>query len=125
MKRVVWAALAAGALACLDTGGPVAGVLKVNLTTPNSGADGAVLLTVSGPAALTSAAPGSGLRLFSQPLGTTNRFALTGRLATGTILMIGVPDLSAAAGYTATIQQVAAPSYQLRVLAGYSLAIGP
>ena len=126
MKRMVWAALLAGVLACLDTSvGPAAGLLKVNLTTPNTSGDGAILLTVSGPTALASARPETGLRLFAQSLGATNHFALTGTLASGTVLTIGVPDVSRAAAYTATIQQVAASNYQLRALAGYSLTVAP
>ena len=126
MRRTVWAALLAGVLACLDSSaGPAAGVLKVSLTTPNSGGDGAILLTVSGPTALRSAGPGTGLRLFAGSLGVTNHFALTGTLGSGTVLTIGVSDVSRAAAYTATIQQVAASNYQLRTLAGYSLTVAP
>ena len=110
-------------LTCRDGTGPVAGVLKVDLTTPNSGGDGAILLTVTGPAALTSATPGTGLRLFAQRLGTTTRFALTGTLAQGTILTIGVPNLGQASQYVATVQSVAARSYDLRSIAGYSLTV--
>src|SRR6267154_4113504 len=45
------------------------GTLLVRLTSPHSGADSAIVLTITGPAALTSAAAGAGLRLFQQPLG--------------------------------------------------------
>jgi hypothetical protein len=51
--------------------------------------------------------------------------ALTGTLRTGTILTIEVPDVSKASTYTATIQQVATPTYQLRALTGYSLRVAP
>ena len=115
--------LVGAALTCRDSTGPVAGTLKVDLTTPNSGGDGAILLTVTGPAALTSATPGTGLRLFAQPLGTTTRFALTGTLAQGTILTIGVTNLGQASQYVATVQSVAARSYDLRSIAGYSLTV--
>jgi len=121
MRHLALAA-ALGLVAACDSTGP-GGLLKVELTTPNSGADGAILLTVTGPAALRSAAAGSGLRLFAQPLAATNHFALTGTLSVGTILIIGVPDVGQASAYTATIQQVATPSYQLRALAGYALTI--
>jgi hypothetical protein len=123
MKRFAWMTILGAALACWD--GPTPGLLKVNLTTPNSGGDGAILLTVSGPGALLSAAPGTGLRLFTQPLTATNRVALTGTLRNGTILTIEVPDVSKASAYTATIQQVATPAYQPRALAGYSLKVVP
>lgn len=124
MRRFAWTVMLLGAaLACSD--GPNAGILKVNLTTPNSGADKAILLTVNGPGTLLSATPRSGLRLFSQPFSTTNKVALTGTLTTGTILAIEVPDISKASEYTATIQQVATPTYQLRALTGYSLKVVP
>jgi hypothetical protein len=113
-----------GAQSCRDGTGPVAGVLNVVLDTPNSGTDGAILLTVTGPAPLTSGVPGAGLRLFSQGLGTTTRFAVTGTLTGGTILRIGVPDIRQALSYTATVEQVAAANYQLRATADYSLTVG-
>src|SRR5947199_5613059 len=40
-------------------------------------------------------------------------FALTGTLAQGTILTIGVPNLGQASQYVATVQSVAARSYDL------------
>jgi hypothetical protein len=50
---------------------------------------------------------------------------LTGALTNGTILTIEVPDVSKASAYSATIQQVATPAYQLRALTGYSLTVVP
>ena len=102
------------------------GVFKVQLTSPNSGADSAIVFTITGPAALTSASAGTGLRLFQQPLGSTStRFALTGLLTNGaTILTIGVTDIRALSQYSGAINGVALPSYQLRVLpGGYALAL--
>ena len=109
-----------------DGSGPVAGNLQVRLTSPNSGADSAIVLTITGPAPLTSATAGAGLRLFAQPLGgTTTRFALTGRLTTSTtILTIGVANVNAVGQYAGTIQGVAQPNYALRALpGGYALSI--
>jgi hypothetical protein len=123
MKRFACLIALVAALACSDH--PTPGILKVVLTTPNSGGDAAMLLTVSGPGVLLSAAPVAGLRLFTQPLGVTNHIALTGTLGAGTILTIEVPDLAKASAYTATIQQVATPTYQLRGLTGYSLKVTP
>jgi hypothetical protein len=114
--------LLGAALACSDNS---PGLLKVNLTTPNSGADKAILLTVNGPGKLVSATPRSGLRLFSQSFSMTSKVALTGTLTTGAILTIEVPDISKASAYTATILQVATPTYQLRSLTGYSLTVVP
>ncbi len=126
MSKQLLVAAALGVLfACSDGTAPRAGVLNVNLITPNSGGDGAILLTIAGPAALTSASPATGLRLFSQPpLGAANHFVLTGTLTGGTLLTIGVADVARALAYTAMIQQVATPTSQLRpFLTGYSLTV--
>jgi len=129
MKRwraLVLLAVALGAAqSCEDGTGLAAGVLPVRLATPNPGSDKAILVTITGPTALTSASAGPGLRLFSQGLGTTTRFALTGTLTNGTILTIGVADVRRADDYVLTIDDVAAVDFQLRSLAGYSLTVVP
>lgn len=129
MKRalgVTVLALMVLGVSCGKSGtGPVAGNLQVVLTSPNSGADSAIVFTITSPAALTSVTAGAGLRVFAQPLGgTTTRFAITGRLTTSTtILTIGVANVNAATQYSGTIQGVAQPNYALRALpGGYSLA---
>ena len=130
MKRLfavtaVAAVLAVG-VSCGDGSGPVAGNLNVQLTSPNSGADSAIVLTINSPAPLTGATAGAGLRLFAQPLGgTVTRFALTGRLTTNTtILTIGVENVNAVGQYVGTIQGVAQPNYVLRPLpGGYALTV--
>ena len=101
------------------------GVLKIRLTSPAANADSAIVFTIVGPAALTSATPGTGLRLFQQPLGgTSTRFALTGSMTTGaTILTIGVSDIGALSQYVGSVDGVAQANYQLRSLAGYALAV--
>lgn len=125
MKRLLLVVLIGLASGCEHNTAPVAGLVNVSLTTPNAGSDAAILLTITGPAALTSVSAPATLRLFAQPLplGTTNRFALTGAIPTGTILTIGVADVNKASAYTATIQQVATSTYQLRPLTGYSLKV--
>ena len=131
MKRlfttVALAAVVAVGLTCGGDGtGPVAGNLNVRLTSPNSGADSAIVFTITSPAALTSATPGAGLRLFAQPLGgTATRFALTGQLTTNTtILTIGVANVNAVGQYAGTIQGVAQGNYALRaLLGGYALTV--
>jgi hypothetical protein len=123
MKRLLVLASALALLACESSTAPLAGLLKINLTTPNSGGDGAILLTVNGPAVLTSVAAAGGLRLFSEPLATSNTLSLTGTLVNGTILTVGVTDTSKASSYTATISQVSELNYQLRNLSGYSLTV--
>jgi len=131
MKRLLGVLMLAGALlgagSCGGDGptnsGP--GVLKVRLTSPGANADSAIVFTITGPAVLTSAAAGTGLRLFQQPLGsTTTRFALTGQLTNGaTILTIGVADVGALTQYSGSVEGVAQANYQLRSLAGYALAL--
>jgi hypothetical protein len=127
LALTAFAAVLAVGLSCgKDGSGPVAGNLKVQLASPNSGADSAIVLTITGPAALTSATPGAGLRLFAQPLGATaTSFALTGRLTTATtILTIGVADINAVSQYAATIQGIAQSNYTLRILpGGYALSV--
>jgi hypothetical protein len=98
-------------------------VLTVSLATPNPGADGAIVLSVTGPQAITSAVAPAGLRLFQQPFGTVTRFAITGTLTNGAVLTIGVADVGTVAQYAATVQAVAAPDFQLRSLSGYSLTV--
>src|SRR5712691_11945802 len=127
MKRFFNVALLAGligvGLSCgggdtTKVSGP--GELKVRLTSPNSGLDSAIVFTITGPAALTTAVPGAGLRLFQQPLGgTSTRFALIGQLNTGAVILtIGVQDLGELSQYSGTITGVARPNYSLRVLPG-------
>ncbi|HLZ45308.1 MAG TPA: hypothetical protein VKQ05_06485 [Gemmatimonadales bacterium] len=130
MKRLyllaVLAAIVAGGLSCGDSTASGPGVLKVRLTSPAGALDSAIIVTITGPAPLTSVTSGTGLRLFQQPLGgTTTHFALIGALTNGTtILTIGVGDIQALAQYGGTIQGVAMPNYQLRTLPGdYALAI--
>ncbi len=123
-RGILAAMLLAAAGSCSSSSGPVAGVLTISLRTPNAGADGAVLLTIAGPQALTSVTAGTGLRAFPQPLSTITKVALTGSLTNGAILTIGVADVGQAAQYTASIQGVAASSdFQLRSLAGYHLTV--
>lgn len=108
-----------------DTSGPVAGPLHVKLTSPNSGQDSAMVLTVRGPSALTSAVAAPGLHVFSQTLGPTTKVAIVGRLNGGAVLLtIGVSDVGQVGRYSAVIDAVARPDYQLRSsLSGYALSV--
>lgn len=123
------ALLIAGLSCGHDSAGPSGpGQLRVRLTSPasNVGVDTAIVFTITGPAALTSATVPAGIRLFQQPLGgTSTRFALIGRLTNGaTILTVGIPDMKVLAQYSGSIQGVATPSFQLRALpGGYALAL--
>src|SRR5204862_7379013 len=97
--------------------------VAAGLATPDAGGDGAILFSVSGPRGLSSVTAGSGLRVFAQPLSTLARFAVTGTLTNGAVVTIGVADTRNVAQYRATVQAVAAPDFQLRSLAGYSLTV--
>lgn len=124
LRALVAVALIWGAVqSCEQPIGPLPGALSVVLATPHGGADGAILFTLTGPAPVTSVTPGPGLRLFAQPFDTTTRFALTGAVTQGTVVTIGVTDVRQVGSYTATLQQVAAPSFELRPLAGYALRV--
>jgi hypothetical protein len=123
-RGIVAASLVVAAVSCNSGSGPVAGTLTVSLATPNPGADGAMLLTVAGPQAITSVTAATGLRAFSQPLSTITKVALTGPLMRGAVLTIGVADVGQATQYHATVQGVAASAdFQLRPLVGYSLTV--
>lgn len=123
-RGILAASLLCATASCNSGSGPVAGMLTVALATPNPGADGAMLLTVAGPQAITSVTAAAGLRAFSQPLSTITKVALTGPLTRGAVLTIGVADVGQVTQYRATIQSVAASAdFQLRPLAGYSLTV--
>jgi len=112
-------------LACSGTTAPVAGTLKVNLASPNNGADGAVLLVLSAPVPPVRVNAGSGLTLWGGPITSANStLVLTGNVTTGTILTLQVDDINKVRQYTVTLQQVAQSSgYQLESLAGYSVTV--
>lgn len=113
------------ALACGgDATGPTPGTLVVSLATPGARTEGAVLFTLTGPAAVTSAAPVAGLRIFYESFGATaTRFIVTGPITAGPMLTVGVADVGQASRYAAPIQQVAGTDYVLRPLAGYRLSV--
>jgi hypothetical protein len=110
---------------CKNSTGPVAGTLKVNLTTPNSGFDGAAIILLTSPVPPTSVTAAAGLALWGGPVATTSaRIVLTGTLSTGTILTLQVDDVNKVGQYSVTVQQVAAATYQRRTaLTGYSATV--
>ena len=135
MRRLVWTGFLAATVAVAATCGEskvldivrgVPGELTLSLVTPNGGADGAILLLVKGPAPITSASvpSGSGLRLFAGPLGADSaKFAITGSLANGAIVVLGVADVNRVASYNAFVRQVAANDYTLRSLVEYGVTV--
>lgn len=119
------AALLAAGLSCRDGTGPEPGQLRLLVSVPvaNDGLDGAILFTITGPAAPSAITPTAGFRAFTTTPSLTTTVALTGTLSNAaTILLVDVPDVNAV--YNATIRQVAAAAdYQLRSLQGYSLTL--
>ena len=115
------------AAACSDdpTGGaPRAGTLVVRLTTPHAD-DGAMLFEVSGPPIDTSAAAGASLQLFTRRAdGSTLVGVVVGDLTNGAVIRLQVPDVGAAAAYTARLLEVADRQNALRPsLTGYALTV--
>jgi hypothetical protein len=113
-------------LACGGTTGPVAGTLKVDLTSANNGQDGAVLLALSTPVPPVAVSAGPGLTLWGGPVTTTNaKLVLTGNVTTGTILTLQVDDINKVRQYSVTLQQVAnTADFNLRIpLTGYSVTV--
>jgi hypothetical protein len=119
----------AAAGACEHATAPTPGPLRVQLTQPtaNSGLDAAILLSVSGPAAPTIVAPGSGLRVFPGSLGTTTVLIVTGSLTNGaTLATLSVPDTRQVTQYKAVIRQIARPAaagYAIRDTTGAGYAV--
>lgn len=129
MTRMTCAAvlLLGALLSACDANGPdkpVPGDLVVSLDTPG-GADRALLLTVTGPAAPTAvvgAAPAYVVHARTQ--GTTTRVAVFGALADGALLRVTVPDVRQADRYTATLVESADAANVPRAgVAGYALTI--
>ena len=128
MKRVLRGMLLGAALvaagSCSNSTGPVGGTLKVKLTTPNSGLDGAVKLVLTSPTAPASFSAGAGYALWSGAPSAVSTIVVTGTLTSGTILTLQVDDVNKVGSYSATLQQVAAASgFGLRPLSGYSLSV--
>jgi hypothetical protein len=125
LRRAALGASAGLLLACSGTTAPVAGTLKVNLTNPNNGVDGAVLLVLSAPVPPVAVNAGLGLTLWGGPVSAaTATLVLTGNVTTGTILTLQVDDINKVRQYAVTLQQVAQSSgYHLESLAGYSVTV--
>lgn len=117
--------------ACADdstgTGGPPhAGTLIVRLTTTHTD-DGAVLFELSGPPIDSVVALSASLQLFTRRANdSTIVAAVVGVVANGAVVTLRVPDVGAAAGYTARVLEVADRQNVLRAsLAGYALTVAP
>jgi hypothetical protein len=131
MNRVRWsftlvAALVVGAACSNDSTGSVAGAgtLTLRLTTPRSD-DGALLFELSGPPIDTTVAANAALQLFTRRTdGSTLIGAVVGTLGDGVIVTLQVPDVAAAARYSARLLEVADRQNVLRTsLSGYALSV--
>jgi hypothetical protein len=124
----VVAALSVAAGCSNDSTSAVAqpGTLSLRLTTPQAD-DGAMTFAVSGPAIDNATAVDVSLRLFTrQADGSTLVGAVVGALGNGVVVTLQVPDVGAAARYTARVVEVADRQNVLRAsLAGYALTVAP
>ena len=105
---------------------PHAGTLTLRLTTPHVD-DGALTFTLSGPAINNATAANASLRLFTRGSGDATIIGvLVGDLATGDVVTLYVPDVTAVAHYSAHVLEVADRDDALRAsLAGYVLSVAP
>jgi hypothetical protein len=134
MERKLWSALVLlGALGCggdahspTEPTGPIPGVLKVSLVTPNAD-DGAVLFTISGAPVASIETPSPSYHVYAAlPDTNTARVLVTGDLAAGAVALIHVADTRRAAAYHATIAQAASrATFAQRTLSGYSFTVAP
>ena len=105
-----------------DTDRATPGWISLSLTTPRTD-DGAVQLRVFG-AAIDSVQL-SGVGGFASMSGGVARFLITGRIASGVVARMWVPDTRKASIYVATVDQAAAKvTYQLQdVSQGYAARV--
>ena len=105
-----------------DTDRATPGWVSLSLTTPR-GDDGVVQISVVGPAMDSLQLSGTGG--FASLSGGVARFLITGRIASGVVARMWVPDTRKAAMYAATVNQAAArTTYQLQELSqGYAATV--
>ena len=103
---------------------PSPGELRVHLASP-AGRDGAVLLTITGPAAPTEVTgTQAGVLVHARAVGGGWTVALFGAVSAGEVLRVRVPDVRKAAAYHATVREVAGEDNALREnLGAYRLTI--
>jgi hypothetical protein len=108
---------------CSNNTGPVAGVLNVNVSSPQHD-DGALMLSVYGGPV--DSVESVGFPIHSLRTSDSVKFIVTGRLASGAVARIHIPDGRQTSRYTAKVSQVAARmSYAPRDPAGYSITLLP
>ena len=120
-SKLVLAGLVAMLACSKSPTGPQPGTLSVKLQSPNSGADGAILFTLTGPNPVTNVRTVAGDTLWSTDFtNNTNKVLLTGTISSGVILQFDVPDVNDFGSYIVGISQVASSSdYSLRSPVNY------
>lgn len=133
MSRMRWilvtmAALSVAAACSDDPTGSVsrAGTVTLRLTTPHAD-DGAMTFEVSGPPIDSASAANGSLLLFTRRSGgSTMVGVVVGVVTEGAVVTLQVPDVDAAAGYTARVLEVADRQNTLRASpTGYALIVVP
>jgi hypothetical protein len=121
---VAGAVLAVSATCTDDPAGvvPQAGTLTLVLATPNAD-DGALVFEVGGPPIDSATAASPSLRLFSHHAGGSTLVGV-GAVASGPLVTLHVPDIGAAAEYSARVLDVADRRDTLRAsISGYSVTV--
>jgi hypothetical protein len=116
-------AIAAMVSVCSDgPSGPVAGPLKITMTTGASGR--AVLLRITSTAPysdVTAARPD--LTVFSNTVGAVTNVAIFGPIAGGPLVTINVPDVSKTSSYIVSVIDMADGSNAILPTAGSSVRV--
>jgi hypothetical protein len=100
---------------------PTAETLNIEFTSPNED-DGAILFTIAGGPV--ESIDGSGHSVYSaRPDPNTLRVILTGRVSSGVIGRIRIPDGDRASQYSVAILQLASLSHMEREPAGYTIRL--
>jgi hypothetical protein len=86
-----------------------------------------MLFAVSGPPIDSATAGNASLQLFTRRAGSATMVGVVvGELANGAVVTLQVPDVGAAAGYSARVLEIADRQDALRAsLTGYTLAVVP
>ncbi len=126
-KRYAAAALLAGLAACSDSG-PTAGDLSVRLTSPNTGLERAMLVSVKGRVSAVTVPAGATyaivFHLFAGDSAHVTLIAPAGQtLPTGSLVRIRVSDVSKAASFSARVLDVIAADYTPLDTTGYVLSV--
>lgn len=124
-KRILLSFWVMALLSCGD-GGPQAGSLTLQLSTPNND-DGAIQfrLTATAPNILNGVSVlCSGCKLFVERVSDTEILGIvTGDVSAGDLLSVSVSDIKTPLLYSGSVTSVAARDYSLRSASGYLLSV--